>query len=401
MKINTARKIDYFVGIPLCFFFSIIENIKKYLFSKSIIKILPKKIVFLEFSEIGSAILAYPLVERMKEKYPDAEIYFWIFKENSEILNLFDLIPEKNIIVMRSKSIITLFIDTLKNMRRIRKEEIDTLIDLELFSRFSSILGYLSGARVRVGFYKYKLEGLYRGNLHTHGVMYNPYFHISRNFSFFVDSLDVSTEDAPLVKRQQEESGYFLPKITTGSRGLETIRDKLKIINGRLEGSSKIIVINFGIDNKISIRQWPVRYYLELAGKILEKQDVFIVFTGVGLTNAISFLPKHERCINLVEKITIKELVGLFNISKILISHDSGIIHMASLTDIHIIALFGPETPLLYGPLTKNKKVFYKSFTCSPCLSAYNHRNSICRDNKCMQAITVDEVYNEVIRIIE
>ncbi len=158
MKINTARKIDYFVGIPLCFFFSIIENIKKYLFSKSIIKILPKKIVFLEFSEIGSAILAYPLVERMKEKYPDAEIYFWIFKENSEILNLFDLIPEKNIIVMRSKSIITLFIDTLKNMRRIRKEEIDTLIDLELFSRFSSILSYLSGARVRVGFYKYKLE---------------------------------------------------------------------------------------------------------------------------------------------------------------------------------------------------------------------------------------------------
>jgi len=401
MKVNTARKIDYFVGIPICFFFSIIENIKKHFFSKPIIKALPKKIVFLELSEIGSAIFSFPLIKKVKEKYPNAEIYFWIFKENSEVLSLFDFIPKNNIIFMRSRKILTLFIDVLKNIRKIREEKIDTIIDLELFSRFSSILSYLSGAKVRVGFYRYKLEGLYRGNLHTHRIMYNPYFHISKNFIFAIDALEAYLGEAPLVKRPQEKNNHFLPKINISNQEKENFWDKLKTVNSLLNRSSKIIIINFGFDNKITIREWPVEYYLELTRRILEKQGMFIAFAGTGLVNTTSLLPKHERYINLVEKITIKELICLFNISKVLISHDSGIIHMASLTDIHIIALFGPETPLLYGPLTKNKRVFYKSFTCSPCLSAYNHRNSICRNNKCMQAITVDEVYNEVIKIIE
>ena len=94
-----------------------------------------------------------------------------------------------------------------------------------------------------------------------------------------------------------------------------------------------------------------------------------------------------------------QELISLFSISKVIVGHDGGLIHLASLTDIFIIALYGPETPLLYEPLSKNKKIIYKKFSCSPCLSAYNHRNSICKNNKCMQAIGVNEVYNGALKV--
>jgi ADP-heptose:LPS heptosyltransferase len=79
-----------------------------------------------------------------------------------------------------------------------------------------------------------------------------------------------------------------------------------------------------------------------------------------------------------------------------MVSNDSGPPNFASLTEMPTIVLFGPETPLLYKPLGENVQAVYAGFTCSPCVSAYNHRKSLCTDNKCMQAIKVDEVYGRV-----
>jgi ADP-heptose:LPS heptosyltransferase len=76
-----------------------------------------------------------------------------------------------------------------------------------------------------------------------------------------------------------------------------------------------------------------------------------------------------------------------------LITNDSGPAHMAALTDIKVITIFGPETPALYGPLGPNAANIFAHFSCSPCLSAANHRHTICQDSKCLKAISVEEVY--------
>jgi ADP-heptose:LPS heptosyltransferase len=393
MNVNLARRLDYWLGIPICFFLSIINNLKKALSFRESKEISVKKIIFLEFSEIGSAILAYPAMQKAKEAYPEAELYFWIFKENEDGVRLLSLIKTDNIITMRSNNLLMLFLDITKNVYRLRKEKIDVAIDMELFSRFSSILSYLSGARIRVGFYKYTLEGLYRGNLHTHKVIYNSYTHISKNFISLVDSINVNSEDIPLLKKPQEERSYSLPKIKINQEQRIEIWERLKAINRNLKQNSRIIIIHLSFNDKLSIRKWPVEYCLTLIQKILKKDDTFVVLVGVDSSDRSYDFHKYERCIDLIGKTTAKDLIDLFNISQLLITHDSGMLHIASLTDIHIIALFGPETPLLYEPLTENKKIFYKNFSCSPCLSAYNHRRSMCNDNRCMQTIGIEEVY--------
>jgi len=395
IDIRVAKIIDYWVGIPVCFVFTLLHRFRKFLTGTSKLNsYTPRRIMFLKLSEIGSTILLYPAFIALKKKYPQAELYFWIFRENKEVLSILGIVPEENIFTIRGKSISLMLWDTLRTILLVRKERMDILIDAELFPRFSSILSYLSGAKFRAGFYKYTLEGLYRGNFYTHRVVYNPYLHISNNFNTLVDSLCIMPDDIPLVKTPSlREEEFRLPNVLIEIGEKERMLDKLKSINKRVNLNTKIILMNIGFHDKIPIRRWLLEYYIKLISLLMKAKDIIVVIVGIGDAGDEDPFSKYENCINLLGKTTIRELLSLFNISQAIISHDSGIIHLASLSNIYIIALFGPETPILYGPLKDNKKVFYKKFTCSPCLSAYNHRSSICKDNKCMQAITVDEVY--------
>jgi ADP-heptose:LPS heptosyltransferase len=81
-----------------------------------------------------------------------------------------------------------------------------------------------------------------------------------------------------------------------------------------------------------------------------------------------------------------------FTMAKVLITNDSGSAHFASLTEIECLTLFGPEPPALYGPPGPHAKNFFAYLACSPCLSAHNHRHTICKMNRCLQTITLDEV---------
>lgn len=89
--------------------------------------------------------------------------------------------------------------------------------------------------------------------------------------------------------------------------------------------------------------------------------------------------------------------MDLLSLAHVLVTADSGPAHFASLTSIKNIVLFGPETPLLYGPLGQNTSCLFAGLACSPCLSAYNHRKTSCTDPKCMKAITVEEVFDTVL----
>jgi len=68
--------------------------------------------------------------------------------------------------------------------------------------------------------------------------------------------------------------------------------------------------------------------------------------------------------------------------------------HLASLSPIKKIAIFGPESPRIFGPLDKNTEALYSNTACSPCLSVFNHRYPICKDTVCLKVLSVDMVYD-------
>ena len=87
--------------------------------------------------------------------------------------------------------------DSVRFLRWCREKDIDTVVDLELFSRFTALLSGFSGAERRVGFYRFHNEGLYRGEMLTHRVAYNPHIHIAKNFIALVDALTAAAPAVP------------------------------------------------------------------------------------------------------------------------------------------------------------------------------------------------------------
>ncbi len=395
------RFVDCYLGVPLCFLLSIVVFVEKFFGFKKIKNIKPKKILFIELSEMGSTILAYSAMKKAKQLF-NAELYFMIFKENEESIKLLDIIPNKNIITIRSKSFFLFFIDTIKAIYKMRNRKIDCVIDLELFSRFTSILSFLSGAKLIAGFYKYYMEGLYRGNFQTHKVQYNPHQHISQNFMALVYSLIANRDEVPLLKKEIKKKEILAPKIKSKSTDKKKIIERLKNINPNIDEKSKIVLLNPNASQLLPIRRWPLKNFMLLAKKILKQKDIFVVITGTENEKSdaleICNFVKNKRCIDFTGKTTFKELIDLYNVSKILITNDSGPAHFASLTNIKIIVLFGPETPKIYAPLSKNCVCLYSNLACSPCVSAFNHRKTPCKISKCLEAIKVEDVFEIVKR---
>lgn len=396
MKIGLVRAVDFWLGIPMCFLLTVFCKIKNLIFT--INKDNPKKIIFLQLSEIGSAVLSYGSLLTAKSIFPEAQLYYCIFEENKDAVKALNVIAEPHIFTIRSRNLGIFIWDTFINIIKIHKEKIDTVIDMELFSRFSSVLAYLIGAGKRVGFYRNEFQGIYRGRLHTHKVCYNPHIHISKNFVSLVVSLKISPDKTGFL-REIDNYKVFVPRVEIKSIDRKRILERFKDYDLSKAGTKKVIVINYALDSKLKVRMWPQSYYGELINRLIENEDILIVLVGLG-KQRLSDEFDNKRVINLINQTKIKDLLALFSIASALVSHDGGILHIASLTNINIIALFGPETPLLYEPLTDKKEVFYKKLPCSPCLSAYNHRTSLCKDNRCMKVITFEEVYEAVIRRI-
>ena len=401
MKVDLVRKIDYWAGVPACWLLTAMSFLLNPLVRKPPPS--PKKFLFVELSEMGSAILAYPTMRAIKKEYPSAELFFLIFEKNRASVDLLNMIPRENVLVIREKSLVHFLADVLKVIARMHKEKIDCVFDLELFARVTAILTYLSGAPFRVGFHKFRMEGLYRGRLHTHLIQYNYQQHISKSFLSFVRVLRYPKKDWPamdeaILDREIERASY-----QASESGMAVLRNKLKGFYPDLTKGHKLIIFNPSA-GEIPIRAWAVENYIELARLILADPQNVIILMGAGAdletTQRVHQALNQGRCIQFTGRTTFPELMDLFSISDLLITNDSGPAHFASLTPIRNFVFYGPETPRLYSPLGKNTQILYSDFPCSPCLTAYNHRNTPCIDNKCLQAISVDEVYALVKRYL-
>ena len=219
MRIETQRKIDRMAGTWICRVLSLFPvKTPPKLFR-------PSKILVILLSEMGSLVLARPMLDLIKTKYPSSSVYGLCFEKNREFLEILDVVSPSKILTIRADSFSLLFIDTLRVFRRMRREKMDTVLDCELFSRISSIYSFLSGAEVRVGFHPHTQEGLYRGNYINRPVLYNPHHHISHQFINLVEAIE--SDGAPKVKRAIPHHDCEIPGIRIAEKTKEEFLQKI------------------------------------------------------------------------------------------------------------------------------------------------------------------------------
>ena len=164
-------------------------------------------------------------------------------------------------------------------------------------------------------------------------------------------------------------------------------------------------MLNPNASDLLPLRKWSTDRFVALGKRLLEEHpDAIIAITGApaekdaaqSIANEIS----TDRAVSLAGHTTLEQLMVLYCISSILVTNDSGPGHFSSMTTVDSVVLFGPETPLLFGPLGSNSHVIWAGISCSPCVNAVNQRFSPCDNNVCMQDISVGQVLAEVNRIL-
>ncbi len=399
MNVPLLQKIDRYAGVPICFCLTALRRIFDWRTTPGSSP--ARKILFVKLAEQGSTVLAIPALRQAVRAVGKENVYFVAFQENRFILDLLELIPKENVIAIRTDGFFRMGLGTLKAFLRMNRLKLDSAIDMEFFSRGSAIVTYLSGAKARVGFHAFYGGGPYRGNLMTHRVPYNSRLHTTTTFQILVEALNHDPEDFPVLNFPTPPSTFDVPTFAPKAAEIASVKAMLPANNGE---RLSLVLLNPNASDLLPLRQWPRERYVELANLVLaELPDVHVVFTGgpneADEIEALTRQVRSDRCLCLAGKTTLRQLMVLYTLSEILVTNDSGPAHFASLTPIHVITLFGPETPALFSAPPPRNLALWAGLPCSPCVNAFNNRQSTCRDNQCMKSISVRQVMGEVVRI--
>ncbi|MBU3561740.1 glycosyltransferase family 9 protein [Polynucleobacter hallstattensis] len=404
ISVNTMRAIDHWVGVPLCALASpvvaLMDGVKN-IFARS--PEAPRKLLFIELSEMGSAILVDPAMRNAQAR--GAELFFLIFKSNRASLTLLNTVKPENIFTIDSSSLGGLIKDTLKFLLLARKHRIDTVIDLELFSRFTALLTGLCGARLRVGYHIFHGEGLWRGFMLTRKVHYNPHIHITKNFLSLIHAAFAKEIEVPFSKIQIADSEVRLEQAVIDPAVLSKVRERIEKLTATFgiafkQGEQRLILVNPNASDLLPQRRWAQQRFSELIQGLNQRYpNDLILITGspaeFDYVEKVRAVANVKNALNFAGQVSFAELPPLYTLSDVMVTNDSGPGHFSAVTPLRTVVLFGPETPALYGSIGKSIAIT-ANLACSPCVSAANHRKTPCHDNVCMQAITVAQVLEKM-----
>src|SRR5271169_441771 len=315
MDVDTMRRIDRLAGVLLCAVATFLLRLRALIRPHAPRPV--RRILFVELSEMGTTILAEPAMRKARTELA-VEPFFVIFERNAGSLELLGTFPAENVFTISDKSLFALARDTLGFLRWCRAKDIDTVVDLELFSRFTALLSGLSGAERRVGFHRFHNEGLYRGAMLTHRVAYNPHIHIAKNFIALVDALLSATPTVPYSKTLigDDETTVTFPPSSALAR--ESLLTRIKMLVPKLElARFRIVLINPNAGDMLPQRRWMAERFAELIRRILAaNDDILVMITGAPSERAeaekLASRCRSDRCIAFAGQSALGDLPALY-----------------------------------------------------------------------------------------
>ncbi len=370
MSFAWMRRIDSWIGSPLIRVLKFFTPQPQSLYGDFHASQLPRRVVCTKFLGLGSVVLSLPLLKALKDA--GVQVAFWSFAGQADLAKISGYVDEVFIIRPTLKEFLPSLWKSWWMMRRFRPE---AFLDLEPTANFTAILSRLSGSPVRVGFMSAKPL---RESLFTHLVALTPERHMVVNnlWMGMILGLPQSTDT----------------RLPAPPERVNQIEGALQVASGR-----ERIVININSSDLSWHRMWVDEHWIEVCKSLLKNPKVDLVFPGGKNERGRveSFLEKlnaGSRAINIAGQTSLLQLMKVLKDSQLVISVDSGIMHIAAWMGVPVVGIFGPETPNLYSPRTSLSRVLWMGLPCSPCLMVAADKITRCKDNQCMKKISPDQV---------
>ena len=351
-----------------------------------------RNVLLIELFEMGASIMTYPAVLYLREQAPQARLHVLTTRSiRPSWLKISEIDPDC-VHGLEEKSVFSFLLSFWQIRRKLNRLPLDLVIDFELFFRITAIFSFFLRAKRKGGFHRYHLEGLYRGSIYDTGCHFNQNTHISRNFLALTKTVFTGTHNLP-----EHKGSIGLEELRVGSyQSQKTVRLGL---DSKIPGflSSPYMLVAPDVGPNLPVRNYPLDRLQIVIQKILEEfpdHQVGLIGTkeNRGPCEALQGRIGNNRITILAGNTSMDELFELLLEARLLISNDNGPIHFAALTQTPTLALFSTDSPYVYGSLGRSV-ILYSHFQCSPCIMAYNHKQSDCTDNKCLQAIAPEAVF--------
>jgi lipopolysaccharide heptosyltransferase II len=314
----------------------------------------PERILALRLERIGDLVMTLGALAALRARAPDAAIHLVVGSWNESIArSLPDVTTVETVDVpwLARHAAGEAPVALVKRALAWRSRRFDLAVNFEPDIRSNFLLA-LSGAPVRVGF----SSGGGTAFL-TAAVPYEPHRHTAVNALRIVDLAcpaaagTSSTARLSPPARAREEAGLLL--------------NSLGIPAGRP-------VVGIHPSGGRQVKQWHLDRFAEVAGRLAREQSAAIVLTGAPEDRAVvdgvaARLPPDVRAFDLARPMALDVFAAVIERLAVLVSGDTGPMHLAAAVGTPVVALFGPSDPARYGPLDDRARVITADLWCRPC----------------------------------
>ena len=341
----------------------------------------PRSILIVKLSAIGDVVHTLPLLEALRRNFPGATIDWLVEEEAGRILEGHEAIDR--VIVSRRKSWQRELLrsgrrtesmrEILRFLRELRSREYDLVIDMQGLLK-SGILTGLSRGRRKIGF-TWAREG---------------------------STLFLSEAPYPVDQHRQHAVERYLKTAEILGCAVGSWQGRIPVRESDRE-QVEALLREHGLTGKTLVavnpmarwetKLWEEERFALLAERLREELGLSVVFTGSAGDRPVieRILGRMKgKAFNLAGQVGLKALAHLYSLCSVVVSTDTGPMHIAAAMNCPVVALFGPTAPWRTGPYGQGHRVLREEMECSPCFrKTCSHRN-------CMRRITVEEVFRAV-----
>jgi heptosyltransferase-1 len=344
-----------------------------------------QNILIIKLSAIGDVVHSLPFLEVLRDTFPSAMIDWVVEEDAAGITEGHPAIDE--LIIFPRKSWLRRFIkkgeyigigkDVARFFRKLKEKKYDLVVDLQGLFKSGILTFFANGKR------KIALNGGREGS-----------------FIFVNERVGIPDPEMHALERYLCIAKYLgATELVWNGQIPIYDQDRMRVnrLLGEIGNSTSLVAVTPMA--KWESKLWDLRRFASLADTIKEKLGAEVIFTGSqGDRPAIDGILSgmKTKAVNLAGKTTLKELAYLYERCAVVISTDTGPMHLAAaMGSPVVVALFGPTSPLRTGPYGVKHRVIKAGLGCSPCFRRK------CDHMSCMKKITVEMVLDVVKEALE